>query len=442
MSIEVYAFDLDGTIINSGADIAYFVNEALKKFGYWTVDEEKIISFLGNGTKKLLLRALDCSTKNHFNLESDYNRQQFEKIYNFYFESYNSNPVVKTTLYSGIKKILNSLKEKDKKIVLITNKPKQIAQKIVEKLGLGGKFDVIIGGYSIDENGKKIELKPSIQGLESAKSRLNQKFNKNFTNKNFIMIGDSAVDIITGKKFGCMTVGCRDGLGDKEKMLSENPDLCFSVASEIEKFVDILSKDEIPSDMKKFAMQNEIPIIQDEGSDFIVDFIKKNDVKSVLEIGTAIGYSSVRFAKISPKIKLTTIEIDEERFEKAKKNVEESGLSSQITLIFGDALLCDLTEKFDLIFIDAAKAQYQKFFEKFKENLDTNGVIICDNLSFHGMVEDLTLTHNYSTKKLVKKIRKFIEFLKTNDEFETEFFKKGDGISVSKKTRVQKLKLS
>jgi len=86
-----------------------------------------------------------------------------------------------------------------------------------------------------------------------------------------------------------------------------------------------------------------------------------------------------------------------------------------------------------LIFIDGPKAQYTKFFERFKNNLTENGVYICDNLSFHGMVEDLSLTHNYSTIKMVKKLRKFIDFLKNNEEFETEFLKLGDGISVSRK---------
>ena len=74
-----------------------------------------------------------------------------------------------------------------------------------------------------------------------------------------------------------------------------------------------------------------------------------------------------------------------------------------------------------------------KFFEKFKRNLSEHGVFISDNLSFHGMVEDLSLTHNYSTIKLVKKIRKYIDFLKNNEEFHTEFFKLGDGIAVSRR---------
>ena len=99
-----------------------------------------------------------------------------------------------------------------------------------------------------------------------------------------------------------------------------------------------------------------------------------------------------------------------------------------------DALTTDIDGEFDVIFIDAAKAQYIKFFEKFKNNLSKDGVIITDNLSFHGMVEDLSLTRNYSTKKLVKKIRKYIEFLKANPEFKTEFFKVGDGVSLSRRS--------
>ena len=121
------------------------------------------------------------------------------------------------------------------------------------------------------------------------------------------------------------------------------------------------------------------------------------------------------------------------RYTAAVKNVGEKGLNDRITLIHGDVLTAEIEGLFDLIFIDAAKAQYTKFFEKYKANLSEGGVIISDNLSFHGMVEDLSLTHNYSTKKLVKKIRKYIDFLKANKEFETEFFKKCDGISVSKR---------
>lgn len=185
--------------------------------------------------------------------------------------------------------------------------------------------------------------------------------------------------------------------------------------------------------IKKYAKITSVPIMKDEGVEFICEYIKEHNVKSIFEIGTGIGYSSMRFAQAKEDVLVSTIEFDIDRYQQAVKNVADSNLMDRITVYLGDAGTFVTDEKFDLIFIDGPKAQYTKFFERFKNNLSENGVYICDNLSFHGMVEDLSLTHNYSTIKMVKKLRKFIEFLKNNEEFETEFLKLGDGISVSKK---------
>ena len=185
--------------------------------------------------------------------------------------------------------------------------------------------------------------------------------------------------------------------------------------------------------IKAYASREAVPIMQDEGCDFICDYIREHKCKNILEIGTAIGYSSIRFATLAPDIRVTTIELDIDRHLKAVENFKAAGLSDRITAIHGDALTCPLEGLFDLIFIDAAKAQYIKFFEKYKANLAPDGVIISDNLSFHGMVDDLSLTHNYSTKKLVKKIQKYAEFLRTNQEFETTFYEVGDRIAVSRR---------
>ena len=186
--------------------------------------------------------------------------------------------------------------------------------------------------------------------------------------------------------------------------------------------------------IRAYASREAVPILQDETGDFICKYIEENNVKSVLEIGTAIGYSSIKFAAVRDDIKVTTIELDIDRHITAVENIKAAGFEDRITAINADALFYDLgNQKFDLIFIDAAKAQYIKFFEKYKENLAEGGVIISDNLSFHGMVADLSLTHNYSTKKLVKKIQKYVAFLKENQEFVTEFFETGDGISVSRR---------
>ena len=187
------------------------------------------------------------------------------------------------------------------------------------------------------------------------------------------------------------------------------------------------------SSLKDYASQNSVPIMFDEGIEFIVNYIKENDVRFILEIGTAIGYSAIKFAQINPEIRIFTIEYDIERYKKAVENITKLNLDDQITVFLGDALKFDFTEKFDLIFIDGAKSQYINFFEKYKDNLSENGVFISDNLFFHGMVEDISLTQNYSTIKLIRKLKRYIDFLKANTEFQTEFYQLGDGVAVSKR---------
>ena len=185
--------------------------------------------------------------------------------------------------------------------------------------------------------------------------------------------------------------------------------------------------------LEQYAKKHNVPIIMKDGIEFLCSYIKDNNIKNILEIGSAIGYSSINMALIDKKIKVTTIEKNIEMYNIAKENIHKFNLDNQITIINDDALNTKLNEKYDLIFIDAAKSQYIKFFEKYQEYLKYNGVIVTDNLSFHGIVEDESKTKNRNTKQLVRKIKKYIDFLKTNKNFKTEFYKLGDGISISKK---------
>ena len=187
-------------------------------------------------------------------------------------------------------------------------------------------------------------------------------------------------------------------------------------------------------EMKEYAESENVPIMMDEGINFLTNFILKKHVKSVLEIGTAIGYSAIQMALVDPNVVVTTIERDEVRYLEALKNVKAFGLEDRITLIYNDAFDVSLSDKFDMIFIDAAKAQNRKLFEMFEKNLKKNGFIITDNLKFHGLVskkEEEIKSRNL--RGLVRKIKDYIEFLKTNTKYETEFFDVGDGISVSTK---------
>lgn len=191
-------------------------------------------------------------------------------------------------------------------------------------------------------------------------------------------------------------------------------------------------------ELENYAKENNIPIMEKEGIEFLTDYIKKHNIKNILEIGSAIGYSAIKMALINNSINVTTIERDKSRYEEAVKNINKFNLNNRINIINKDALDITLDNKYDLIFLDAAKGQYINFFNKFINNLNNNGVIITDDLLFHGMVEGNVITLNRNTKQLIRKIKKYIEFLKNNKEFNTKFYKIGDGISISKKVLIDK----
>jgi predicted O-methyltransferase YrrM len=187
--------------------------------------------------------------------------------------------------------------------------------------------------------------------------------------------------------------------------------------------------------IKDYAKINSVPIMRDATREFIIEYIKNHDIKKILEIGSAIGYSAISFALADSQLRVDTVEFDIERYKIAFKNIYDNNLFDRITIFLGDAARFNFKDKYDLIFIDGPKAQNTKFFIKFSNNLSEDGVIITDNLSFHGMVENEGLTHNYSTKKMVRKIKRYITFLKDNPEFETTFYPIGDTISVSRKKK-------
>lgn len=190
----------------------------------------------------------------------------------------------------------------------------------------------------------------------------------------------------------------------------------------------------IVKEIRTYAKENNVPIMLDDGIEFLTKYIVENKINTVLEIGTAIGYSAIMMALANPNLTVTTIERDEKRYLEALKNIKKLNLENRITLIFNDALDVNIEGKYDLIFIDAAKAQSIKFFEKFERNLNPGGVIVTDNLEFHGLVKKKEEEiESRNLRALVRKVKEYINFLKANDRYETEFLSIGDGISVSKK---------
>ena len=191
--------------------------------------------------------------------------------------------------------------------------------------------------------------------------------------------------------------------------------------------------DDIILEIENYAQINDVPIMQKRGINFLCELIKDNKIKNILEIGSAIGYSSIKMALVDKDIKVTTIERDLNRYKEAVNNIKRCNLEEQINIILGDALETNIEGMYDLIFIDAAKAQYIKFFNKYKENLNKNGIILSDNMSFHGLVEEKERIKNKNLRQLVNKIKRYIVFLEENTEFKTEFYKVGDGIAVSRR---------
>ena len=186
-------------------------------------------------------------------------------------------------------------------------------------------------------------------------------------------------------------------------------------------------------ELEEYAKINNIPIMQKDGILYLINYIKENNIKNILEIGSAIGYSSIIMASINSDIRITTIERDKDRYDLAVFNIKKYNLDKQINIIYGDAVDTDIAGMYDLIFIDAAKGKNIFFFEKYKNNLVKGGTIITDNLSFHGLVEDSDLVKTKNQRGIVNKIKDFISFLDNNEEFATEYIPVGDKIAISKR---------
>ena len=186
-------------------------------------------------------------------------------------------------------------------------------------------------------------------------------------------------------------------------------------------------------EIEKYAKEQNVPIMEKEGIEFLTKYIKDNNIISILEIGAAIGYSAIKMASISDDIKVTTIERDSFRYNEAVKNIEYNNLNDRINIILGDALEVNIEGSYDLIFIDAAKAQSIKFFEKYSPLLKDNGTIITDNINFHGLTFSDNPAPTRNLRQLTRKIKTYLEFLENNKEYDSKYINIGDGVIVSKK---------
>lgn len=185
-------------------------------------------------------------------------------------------------------------------------------------------------------------------------------------------------------------------------------------------------------ELKKICINNNIPIIRENTLDLILDYIKKNDVYSILEIGTAYGYSSLAFS-LSEKVNF--IETIEKNFNNYKIAIDFiSPLKiEKLNLLNIDAFEYKTQKKFDLIFIDGPKSNQIELFNKYSEFLSNNGVIFIDNLYLNKIRTIPEERKTSSQKKIIKKVDEFVNFLKSQKDWKFELIDIDDGVGIVKK---------
>lgn len=207
-----------------------------------------------------------------------------------------------------------------------------------------------------------------------------------------------------------------------------------TVMETVENSFSPLSWTPLEEELRAYAKEHQVPIIVDEGLAFLERIIRISQPKTILEIGTAIGYSAIRMQKVCDS-QIITIERNPEMIEQARKTIVAAKKESKITLIEADALEAfDLVKNytFDFIFIDAAKAQYTKFFEMYTPLLSFTGIVVTDNMSFHGLIhQENLMEQSRSVRGLVRKLASYHKYLLEHQEFDTSIIEIGDGIALS-----------
>lgn len=186
-------------------------------------------------------------------------------------------------------------------------------------------------------------------------------------------------------------------------------------------------------DIEEYAMENHVPIIQPEVAQFLRVMLKTTKPKNILEIGTAIGYSSIVMAEsTSDDTNITSIERREDMIEIANKKISKAGFENKINILKGEAgeVLSNLDKKYDFIFLDAAKGHYKEFFDECIRMLDKDGIIVCDNVLFRGMVasDDLVIRRKIT---IVKRLREFLKYINNIEGYISSIIPIGDGIALT-----------
>ena len=193
-----------------------------------------------------------------------------------------------------------------------------------------------------------------------------------------------------------------------------------------------MNKNELEK-IKQKALEEHIPIIMDETLETIREILSKNKPKRILEIGSAVGYSAICFTEmLAEEGIIDTIELDEERYNQAKENFKKTEVDEKINIFLGNAveILPTFTEKYDVIFIDAAKGKYPIFLSEAIRLSKTGTIILADNILYKGYV--LSDYNKHKQRTAVTHLREYLKEVQENPNLKTQILEVGDGLAVSK----------
>ena len=187
--------------------------------------------------------------------------------------------------------------------------------------------------------------------------------------------------------------------------------------------------------LKIYAEKNNVPITKDDTMQFIIDYINTNKVETILEIGTAIGYSGIVMLSACETATLNTIELLESSANMARENFREAGVLDRVTIFLGDAreIVMQLTGSYDFIFMDGPKGQYEVFLPYLTDLLEVGGTLVCDNVLYKGLVENVPENKRHKHITVARNMNAFLHDITTNPRYQTELFRIGDGVTISKK---------
>lgn len=193
--------------------------------------------------------------------------------------------------------------------------------------------------------------------------------------------------------------------------------------------------DDLLEEIEGYAKAHYVPIMAREGIETFIGLLALQKPKKILEIGSAIGYSAIRMAQAFPDATITTVERDTDRFQKAVEYIEAATLRDRIQIIEADALELDVNSHlegaYDALFIDAAKGQYKRFFEKYAPYVVPGGVVYCDNMFMDGQVLLADDEIPRRRRSMIRKLKEFTTWVMAHPDFDPFLLPIGDGLLIA-----------